>query len=214
MNEALLKQFDEQMLNLYYVLGNQTRYWAKRYKQKVVKDGGLKAAKLWLRPQVKHISGLERLANLNRLDLSFETLVLKEPWSQFFTANELQVARGRLNVMAGGILPEEVDNTLTEGAKYQLFVNKYERNAEARRLCLQHYGTDCSVCKVNLSKVYGPVADSFIHVHHLRSLSTIGHQYKIDPIKDLRPVCPNCHAIIHLSGQTRSIEEVQAMLNQ
>ncbi len=195
-------------------MGNQTGYWAKRYKQKVVKDGGLQAAKSWLRPQVKGLSGLEKLANLNRLDLSFEAIVLKEPWSQLFTAPELQVARRRLNIAAGVILPEEVGDALTEGAKYQLFVNKYERNAKARTLCLQHYGTDCSVCKVSMSEVYGSVADGFIHVHHLKPLATIGYEYEIDPIKDLRPVCPNCHAIIHLNGQLRSIEEVQVMLNQ
>jgi predicted HNH restriction endonuclease len=35
----------------------------------------------------------------------------------------------------------------------------------------------------------------------------------VDPVDDLRPVCPNCHAVLHLS-QCRSIEEVRQLLAQ
>jgi len=35
----------------------------------------------------------------------------------------------------------------------------------------------------------------------------------VDPVKDLRPVCPNCHAVIHLRGGCLSIEEVQELIN-
>jgi hypothetical protein len=31
----------------------------------------------------------------------------------------------------------------------------------------------------------------------------------VDPVADLRPVCPNCHAVIHLGGACRSIDEVR-----
>jgi 5-methylcytosine-specific restriction protein A len=60
--------------------------------------------------------------------------------------------------------------------------------------------------------VFGPEAEGFIHVHHLIPLSTIGTEYLVDPINDLRPVCPNCHAVIHLGGGSRSIDEVREML--
>jgi 5-methylcytosine-specific restriction protein A len=36
--------------------------------------------------------------------------------------------------------------------------------------------------------------------------------YAVNPITDLRPVCPNCHAVVHLGGCTRSIDEVREML--
>lgn len=45
-------------------------------------------------------------------------------------------------------------------------------------------------------------------------ISEIGTEYEIDPIKDLRPVCPNCHAVIHLREPAFSIEEVKAMLER
>ncbi|SDW13588.1 5-methylcytosine-specific restriction enzyme A [Thiocapsa roseopersicina] len=47
---------------------------------------------------------------------------------------------------------------------------------------------------------------------NLTPLSEIGARYAVNPITDLRPVCPNCHAVIHLGGCTRSIDEVREML--
>ncbi|MDJ0530571.1 MAG: HNH endonuclease, partial [Microcystis sp. M53600_WE12] len=71
----------------------------------------------------------------------------------------------------------------------------------------------CFVCGFDFSKVYGELGDGFIHVHHLRPLSEIKQQYRVDPINDLRPVCPNCHAMIHRRTPPLSIKELQEVLN-
>lgn len=106
--------------------------------------------------------------------------------------------------------PDEVDpNDLWEGAIRQVFVNGYERNEEAKKRCLDHFGFSCSVCGVALEEVYGPRAEGLIHVHHLVPLFEIGTSYVVDPVKHLRPVCPNCHAVIHRTRETWSIERVQ-----
>ncbi|NLO69847.1 MAG: HNH endonuclease, partial [Porphyromonadaceae bacterium] len=49
----------------------------------------------------------------------------------------------------------------------------------------------------------------FIHVHHLRQVATIGKEYEVNPVKDLRPVCPNCHAMIHRRSEPYTIEEIK-----
>ena len=99
-----------------------------------------------------------------------------------------------------------------EGARRQVIVNAYERDPLAREKCLQHYGPTCVVCGFNFLAVFGAAAEGFIHIHHLVPLSEIAAQYTVDPVRDLRPVCPNCHAVIHLGGRTRSIDEVREML--
>jgi 5-methylcytosine-specific restriction protein A len=43
--------------------------------------------------------------------------------------------------------------------------------------------------------VYPGIKDGYIHVHHLKLVSQ--GPRKIDPKKDLVPVCPNCHAMLH-----------------
>jgi len=116
----------------------------------------------------------------------------------------------------GFSLPEEITETeaLYEGTKRQISVNAYERNPEARRKCITHYGTSCVICGFNFAKRYGEVGKNLIHVHHLRELSDIGEKYEIDPIQDLRPVCPNCHAIIHRHKPAYSIKEVKNFLRR
>ncbi|OUL35853.1 hypothetical protein BV372_09690 [Nostoc sp. T09] len=207
-------QFNQEMLGIYHNAGRQIGYWAKRYLQKVRQSGGLQAAKDWLKPKSQSTSGLQRLAENNRLDLSVEALVLREPWSTLFTREELQVAQQRINLVSSYRLSEEVsgETHLLEGATCQVMINSYERNLEARRRCVEHHGLSCCICNFNFGEKYGAVAEGYIHVHHLKALSEIRQEYEVDPIADLRPVCANCHAVIHLSGKTRTIEEVKSIL--
>jgi len=105
-------------------------------------------------------------------------------------------------------LPDEVPGAASfpEGAKRQVVVNAYERNPRAREACIRRYGLDCSVCGINFGKHYGDIGEGFIHVHHLLDLATIGEAYEVDPITDLRPVCPNCHAMLHTDRPPMAIE--------
>lgn len=101
--------------------------------------------------------------------------------------------------LRGPLLPEEVSSPagLVEGATTGIAVNRYERSAEARAACIEHYGTMCQTCGIDLGSTYGVLGRGYIHVHHLVPLSTIGEGYVVDPIRDLLPVCPNCHAMLH-----------------
>ncbi len=110
------------------------------------------------------------------------------------------------------LFPGDEDVALTEGARLTVRVNAYERNPKARARCLEHYGVSCVICGFTAENVYGREAAGFIHVHHLRPLSEIGARYVVDPIVDLRPVCPNCHAVIHSRKPAYSLEEVVAMV--
>lgn len=116
---------------------------------------------------------------------------------------------------SGDAMPNEVASTETfgEGAIRRVMVNAYERNPVARVRCIEAHGTVCVVCHFDFSAIYGASAAGFIHVHHIRALSSIRAQYEVDPVEDLRPVCPNCHAVIHMANPPRSIEQVKAMLS-
>lgn len=113
-------------------------------------------------------------------------------------------------------LPEEIHQPekCFEGAVETISINKYERNAYARKKCIDHYGYKCQVCNFDFEEVYGELGSNFIHVHHIIPLSTIGKEYQIDPIKDLIPVCPNCHSIIHRTKEYTSIDELKAILDK
>lgn len=91
-------------------------------------------------------------------------------------------------------------------------VNRYERDPKARALCLAKHGTRCSVCKALLSEIYGNAAQDIVHVHHLTRLADIPDDYLIDPVRDLTPVCPNCHAVIHSRDPIYSLQEMRRMM--
>ena len=120
----------------------------------------------------------------------------------------------RVNAGDRFALPEEITGatTVVEGAKRIVAVNSYERSSKARTACIAHYGTRCVVCGFNFTEKYGPAGDGLIHVHHLIPLAEIGEAYLLNPIEDLRPVCPNCHAIIHVRVPQYSIEDVKRMI--
>lgn len=98
-----------------------------------------------------------------------------------------------------------------EGAVIQKLVNGFERNLDARKKCIDYHKPICSCCKIDFGNVYGPRGEGYIHVHHLLPLKKIKKSYKVNPIKDLRPVCPNCHAIIHRGKETLTIEQVKKL---
>ena len=103
----------------------------------------------------------------------------------------------------------KVKKTFREGKSKDVTQTRYERNPEARKRCLSHYGYSCEVCEFNFEQHFGKVGKEYIHVHHINQISEIGKEYEIDPIKDLVPVCPNCHAMIHSKRPAFTIEEIR-----
>lgn len=99
-----------------------------------------------------------------------------------------------------------------EGGKKATSGFVYERDANARSECIRHNGTVCVVCGFDFFKVYGELGLGFIHVHHVRDVAVQG-QTTINPKKDLVPVCPNCHAMLHKrSKPARSVEDLKQII--
>lgn len=111
--------------------------------------------------------------------------------------------------------PEELppSPTYAEGAAYRIEVNAYERSRAARQACLDAWGTACAVCDLDFGERFGPMFAGLIHVHHLvplSALSGVAGRYDLDPKADLRPVCPNCHAMLHKKDPPFTIQEGRA----
>jgi 5-methylcytosine-specific restriction protein A len=113
------------------------------------------------------------------------------------------------DAMAGfsPVEPKEV-KLYAEGKAKAVTIKTYDRSPKARQDCIKHYGYDCAVCGFNFKSMYGDIGKTYIEVHHLKPVSEIGKEYFINPVKDLRPVCANCHRMLHRKRPAISIEEL------
>lgn len=100
-----------------------------------------------------------------------------------------------------------------EGALRRVMSSTYERRPALRRACVAYYGPRCVVCGFSFVAAFGSIGEGFIHVHHLEPLADGGRR-KVDAIKHLRPVCPNCHAMIHRDDPPIAIDELRSLLRK
>jgi hypothetical protein len=230
-HRELKRRFTDAMLSIYEKAQRlNPPYRPKAFRQGVLRDGGKEYAEYLLAAGPAQ-SGFTELfmRGKENLALSVEYLVLQEPWRSLFTPAQREEARRRLRKVDFDLPPEllyevppevplaeEISGAapFLEGAVTRVLINSYERNPIARAKCIAHYGTQCTACGFDFEAVYGPTAAGYIHVHHLTPLASIGREYEVDPIVDLRPVCANCHAMIHLGGQHRTIAQVQALIHR
>lgn len=133
-------------------------------------------------------------------------------------SEEKQNEVDRVLLHAAGIpYPDEIEDendSLTEGAKKRVLVNSYERSTVARQRCLDKHGYSCFICEFNFVEKYGVIGENYIHVHHIIPLAEIKKGYTVDPIKDLIPVCPNCHSMIHRNTPVLSPDELKDILKK
>jgi len=135
-----------------------------------------------------------------------EAALLEALWSAHLT----QIGLSPLTLSEEILTPERY----WEGAIRRISINAYERDPRARQACLQHHGSSCSICGFDFESTYGEIGKGFIHVHHLRQLSEIGEAYEVDPLHDLMPVCPNCHAMLHKQVPAYSADELKVRIQK
>ena len=185
------------------------------------------------------IKGTRITTKVNDSMISLTSALPSAPWNKFElnvrrltdavsgNADELQVAAEEISTaclaLVLAILPVEEDNSvvmpcleggLPEGACIKVLVNKYERNPANRAACIAVHGLDCKICGFNFSSVYGPLGDGFIEVHHLVPVSMMGAGYIVDPVRDLMPICSNCHSMLHRTDPPMKPETLARIYNE
>ncbi len=219
---SLETELTKGFIEVYRAAGQGVGYWARRFLGSVKRNGGLATAKRMLLPRnAGQRQGLDALLDAKRPDLTVEAVILRPKFRSLFTADEIATARQRLRKAIAShrpvrqrLFPDELEpgHKYIEGSKRQVRVNAFERDPRARKACLTHHGHDCAVCGFNFQSCYGKMGKNFIHVHHLKPLSLTDGEYELDPVADLRPVCPNCHAMLHHGKRVLSIKELKSRL--
>ena len=141
------------------------------------------------------------------------TKLLGEDEAPQARAADRQAAGEREDKPEGESGPSD-EQLLIEGAELAVVSDRFERNKKARALCIAAHGAVCAICGFDFGAVYGPSFAGTIDVHHRTPLNEIRQDYVVDPVRDLVPVCPNCHRVLHSrpGGGAYTVEEVRALL--
>lgn len=222
------QELDAALLAAYRRAGKEVGYWGNYFLRSVRKNGGLATVRKMLRPTNRRAlhKGLQALVDAGRPDLSVEALVQRSPFASLFTADEIAEARSRLDKLPRAVFREPVppeqnfpetvleNQSYVEGASRRVTVNAFERDPRARAACIRKHGFRCAACQMSFQDQYGDIGKGFIHVHHKKPLAATRAEYRIDPTKDLVPVCPNCHAMLHTSFPPLGIDELIEQLGK
>jgi len=84
-------------------------------------------------------------------------------------------------------------------------ISLYERNVDAKKICINYWKPVCSVCNTKLT-------EKTTQVHHIIPESEINNHYKLDSINDLRPICKHCHSLLHIQNPPLTIIELKIMM--
>jgi predicted HNH restriction endonuclease len=100
--------------------------------------------------------------------------------------------------------------TIQEGVKRVVEVSVYERSRHLRDYAMHYYRVngrlDCSCCQFNFEDFYGTeLGADFIEMHHIKPIFQYQGQDLVktihNAVQNIRPVCSNCHRIIHRNRQ-------------
>ncbi len=152
----------------------------------------------------------------------FETKQAFEACIWLRIKQDVNVTNGGIKQIPGYVWVSDesgiVPNTTTyerelpqEGTRADVVLSLPERDTKARAECLSHYGYSCMACGFDFSGFYGAIGKRFIHVHHLTPLSE--GERTVDPVKDLVPLCPNCHAMVHRRNPPFTIGELKEFIH-
>lgn len=102
------------------------------------------------------------------------------------------------------------DDVVAEGRATVAQTRVRERSQRLRRAAIAHYTVNgrirCAVCGFDFYEVYGELGEGYIQIHHETPVCQYSdqgeEQYIQQAVRDVKPVCPNCHCMIHRGGGT------------
>ncbi|WP_303323286.1 HNH endonuclease [Turicimonas muris] len=89
---------------------------------------------------------------------------------------------------------DEDGETTNPKEPHKKLTRQYERDPKLRAKAIEEYGLGCVVCGTNFTEIYGELGENFIEVHHLIPISKTQTETSY---RNLRPVCSNCHRMLH-----------------
>lgn len=132
------------------------------------------------------------------------TFPLREHYEREFSAERLTLMPEWLELFSAGLHEPHPDEPTEEelgkeGKKSWRMSREYERDLARRKECLEYFGVRCQACPLDPARRHKHSSLSgLIDVHHRRPLK-LGER-ETSAKKDLIPLCPTCHRVVHRLG--------------
>jgi hypothetical protein len=110
---------------------------------------------------------------------------------------------------------------ISEGRRKTVTAQIYERSKLLRDKAIDFYTKDgtivCEACGFDFNRIYGDIGRGYIEIHHQKPV----YQYEntdfsrliIEALKDLIPLCANCHRMMHRKkDKPLSVEQLREIL--
>jgi 5-methylcytosine-specific restriction enzyme A len=112
---------------------------------------------------------------------------------------------------------------ISEGRKRNISTQVYERSKLLRDRAIESHSLNgeivCEACGFNFHKTYGEIGKGYIEIHHQKPICQYDDadfsKFISDAIKDLIPLCSNCHRIIHRKkDKPLTIQELKTIVSR
>jgi hypothetical protein len=128
-------------------------------------------------------------------------------------ADDLRPLRG--SVSESHEWGDDIEAGFPEGEARERYVVHRHRERRLRRAKINEVMKRtgclaCEVCEFDFKVSFGELGDGFAHVHHKIPLGTL-KKVRTTRLDDLAIVCANCHAMIHVGGKSRELDEVRSI---
>ena len=111
------------------------------------------------------------------------------------------------------VSPQEATKTIEESKIQQEKVAQLEDyKTSIKKACLEYYGAICDICGFDYGYTYGEAYENMIEVHNIHQQDSEEILPNTDPVKDLIPVCCNCHKVIHSKQPPINVDDMRNMV--
>lgn len=149
-------------------------------------------------PSLVYRRGHSGDSRLEGLDLYLDYLRTRKASSKTTASNQRAIKRSTLE---------------TEGKHIKQETTVIQRNPQARKKCIDHFGCRCAACGLSMADKYGVLGEGVIEVHHLNPIHLFDDTHPVDYLTDLIPLCPNCHTMIHKLEDPGDIEGLRKIIS-
>ena len=123
-----------------------------------------------------------------------------------------------INATGDALLPDALVGLEGEARRRMILHRKREGWLRDARIAFVKGNTGRLACEVvacafDFEATYGPLGTDYAQVHHIRALSSRTVPSKTR-VSDLRVVCANCHAMMHVGGKSRSVISIGQALRK